>query len=282
MESNNKMHEIKSRIFDFFLSSSDLTQSTFLTQLQLLLKEELCAEQAIVTLEGKPVTRNLSTICEQAVTYTAPMNIGSNMENVVILLFDEADAIGKIDLHFLSPLPLPLDSFNHISKELSIIFQHYNQYIHKRYIEKQYEELYNITSNFHSAMKVESILSEVIKLLQKMYDDFSYLLLLTSDNDDLQHLPIKKFDFDDKKRMAVQGINQIPGIEGDLAQRLVALVATVALVVNGARNIGPGFEALRDTPDFPAAAASLRRYSTIDLGLFLIVFTCMILMRFGL
>lgn len=203
MESNTKMLEIKSRIFDFFLSSSDLTQSTFLTQLQLLLKEELCAEQAIVTLEGKPVARNLSTICEQAVSYSAPMNIGSNMENVVIPLFDEADAIGKIDLHFLSPLPLPLDSFNHISKELSIIFQHYNQYIHKRYIEKQYEELYNITSNFHSAMKVESILSEVIKLLQKMYDDFSYLLLLTSDNDDLQHLPIKKLDFDDTNLCAM-------------------------------------------------------------------------------
>ena len=63
---------------------------------------------------------------------------------------------------------------------------------------------------------------------------------------------------------------------------LVALVATVGLIVNGARNIGPGFEALADTPDFPAAAARLRRYSTIDLGLFGLVFTCMILMRFGL
>lgn len=63
---------------------------------------------------------------------------------------------------------------------------------------------------------------------------------------------------------------------------LVALVATIALVVNGARNIGPGFEALKETPDFPAAAASLRRSSAIDIGLFLLVFTCMILMRFGL
>lgn len=32
----------------------------------------------------------------------------------------------------------------------------------------------------------------------------------------------QKFDFEDKKRMAVQGINQIPGIEPELAQRLVA------------------------------------------------------------
>lgn len=32
----------------------------------------------------------------------------------------------------------------------------------------------------------------------------------------------EKFDFEDRKRLAVEGINQIPGIEGDLAQRLVA------------------------------------------------------------
>ncbi len=203
MESNNKMLEIKSRIFDFFLSSSDLTQTTFLTQLQLLLIQELRAEQAIITLEGSHVARNQSTICEQAVSYATTVNNGSNMENVVIPLFDEEDAIGKIDLHFLSPLPLPLDSFNHLSEELSTIFQHYNQYIHKRYIEKQYEKLYKITSNFHSDMKVESILSEVIKLLQEMYDDFSYLLLLTSDNDGLQHLPIKKLDFDDSNLCAM-------------------------------------------------------------------------------
>ncbi|WP_053073886.1 diguanylate cyclase [Bacillus sp. LL01] len=203
MESNNKMLEIKSRIFDFFLSSSDLTQSTFLAQLQLLLKEELRAEKAIVTLEGNPGVQSRSTIYEQAVSYTIPANKGSNMENVVVPLFTEEDTIGKIDLHFLSPLPLPIDSFNHISKEISIIFQHYNQYIHKRYIEKQYEELYKITSSFHSEMKVDSILSEVIKLLQKMYEDFSYLLLLTSDNDDLQHLPIKKLDFDDTNLCAM-------------------------------------------------------------------------------
>ncbi|WP_198317041.1 sensor domain-containing diguanylate cyclase [Sutcliffiella horikoshii] len=197
------MLEIKSRIFDFFLSSSNLTQTTFLTQLQLLLKEELQAEQAIVTLEENLLSQDQSLICEQAVSYTISSSEGSNVENVVIPLFDEEHAIGKIDLHFLSPVPLPLDSFNQISKELSIIFQHYNQYIFKRYEEKQYEELYAITSKFHSAMSVDGILSEVIKLLQRMYEDFSYLLLLTSDNDDLKHLPIKKLDFDDNNICAM-------------------------------------------------------------------------------
>lgn len=62
---------------------------------------------------------------------------------------------------------------------------------------------------------------------------------------------------------------------------LVALAATLALFYTGARHIGPGFEGLRDAPDFPAAAARLRRIATFDLGLFAVIFTCMILMRFG-
>lgn len=61
----------------------------------------------------------------------------------------------------------------------------------------------------------------------------------------------------------------------------VALVATIALFVTGARLIGPGYEGLRTASDFPAAVARLRRVLTIDLGLFAVVFTCMILMRFG-
>ena len=63
---------------------------------------------------------------------------------------------------------------------------------------------------------------------------------------------------------------------------LVALVATVALFYTGARYIGPTFEGLKDTPDYAGSVARLRRISTIDLGLFFVVFTCMILMRFGL
>ena len=62
---------------------------------------------------------------------------------------------------------------------------------------------------------------------------------------------------------------------------LVALVTTVALFYTGARYIGPTFEGLKDTPDYAGSVTRLRRISTIDLGLFFVVFTCMILMRFG-
>lgn len=63
---------------------------------------------------------------------------------------------------------------------------------------------------------------------------------------------------------------------------LVALLGTLALIFNGARNMGPAFSALRTTPDFAGTAVRLQRYAQFDLVLFTVVFSCMILMRFGL
>ena len=63
---------------------------------------------------------------------------------------------------------------------------------------------------------------------------------------------------------------------------LVALVVSIALIVNGARNIGAATVALKDAPDFAAGGARLQRFAQYDLVGFAIVFTCMILMRFGL
>jgi uncharacterized membrane protein len=63
---------------------------------------------------------------------------------------------------------------------------------------------------------------------------------------------------------------------------VVALAATLALFYTGARYVGPGFAALADAPDFRAAGARLQLFTRIDLGLFFVIFTCMILMRFGL
>ncbi|HEY7463141.1 MAG TPA: hypothetical protein VH987_01710 [Candidatus Limnocylindria bacterium] len=62
---------------------------------------------------------------------------------------------------------------------------------------------------------------------------------------------------------------------------LLALVATIGLFVNGAINIGPAYTAVKDAPDFGAAVARLNVVTRIDLALFFVIFTCMILMRFG-
>lgn len=63
---------------------------------------------------------------------------------------------------------------------------------------------------------------------------------------------------------------------------LVALVTTLALFYTGARYVGPSYAALHVAEDFQAAGARLRRFAQFDLVLFFIIFTTMILMRFGL
>jgi uncharacterized membrane protein len=63
---------------------------------------------------------------------------------------------------------------------------------------------------------------------------------------------------------------------------LVALVATLALFYTGARYVGPSFAGLHSATDFRAASLRLRRFLQFDLVLFFVIFTCMILMRFGL
>jgi uncharacterized membrane protein len=61
---------------------------------------------------------------------------------------------------------------------------------------------------------------------------------------------------------------------------MIALFFTLGLIVTGARFVGPLFESLKDAPDYGATVQRLRAVSRIDLGLFGVVFTCMILMRF--
>jgi uncharacterized membrane protein len=62
---------------------------------------------------------------------------------------------------------------------------------------------------------------------------------------------------------------------------LVALIATIGLFFTGARFLGPAFQSIPDAPDFGAAVLRARNISRIDLLLFFVIFTCMILMRFG-
>jgi hypothetical protein len=76
----------------------------------------------------------------------------------------------------------------------------------------------------------------------------------------------------------IQSINALTTTYGIVW--IIALVTTLGLFFTGARFIGPQFEGLKDAPGYGAALERLRAVSRIDLGLFGVVFTCMILMRF--
>jgi len=78
----------------------------------------------------------------------------------------------------------------------------------------------------------------------------------------------------------IDGIDDVFGTAYGITW-LVALLTTLALFVTGARLVGPTVQSLPTTSDFGVTAARLRRFATIDMILFGVVFTCMILMRLG-
>lgn len=57
--------------------------------------------------------------------------------------------------------------------------------------EIRYEQLFRVTSKFHSTMDIDAVLEEVIKTLQDVYPSFEYTLFLAHDNTRHNVIPIK-------------------------------------------------------------------------------------------
>lgn len=57
--------------------------------------------------------------------------------------------------------------------------------------ELRYEQLFKVTSKFHSTMNIDAVLEEVIKTVQDVYPSFTYTLFLAHDNTSHNVIPIK-------------------------------------------------------------------------------------------
>ncbi|MEH7239211.1 sensor domain-containing diguanylate cyclase [Bacillus sp. JJ1562] len=57
--------------------------------------------------------------------------------------------------------------------------------------ELRYEQLFRVTSKFHSTMDIDAVLEEVINTLQDVYPSFTYTLFLAHDNTRHKVIPIK-------------------------------------------------------------------------------------------
>ncbi|WP_141432041.1 diguanylate cyclase domain-containing protein [Bacillus sp. 03113] len=77
----------------------------------------------------------------------------------------------------------------------------FNQIINK---EKRYKQLFRVTEKFHSSMKIESVLGEIIYSLQEVYPSFTYYLFLSHDNNSHSDLPIKDLEYDSENIAAMQ------------------------------------------------------------------------------
>jgi diguanylate cyclase (GGDEF)-like protein len=72
--------------------------------------------------------------------------------------------------------------------------------------QKRYEQLYRVTTKFHSSMDMNDVLMEVIQTLKEVYPTFDYYLLLSHDYGSHEHLPIKylKYDGDNVSMTAME------------------------------------------------------------------------------
>jgi diguanylate cyclase (GGDEF)-like protein len=69
---------------------------------------------------------------------------------------------------------------------------------------RRYEQLYRVTSKFHSSMNMDDVLKEVIQTLEEVYPDFTYYLLLSHDYNHLIDLPIKEIQYNDSNLAVTQ------------------------------------------------------------------------------
>ena len=69
---------------------------------------------------------------------------------------------------------------------------------------KKYKQLFKVTEKFHSSMKMESVLGEVIYTLEEIYPNFTYYLLLSHDNNSHGDLPVKDLEYDSENMAAME------------------------------------------------------------------------------
>jgi diguanylate cyclase (GGDEF)-like protein len=69
--------------------------------------------------------------------------------------------------------------------------------------ENKYKKLFQITEKLHSSLDVNTLLGELFVILQEVYPDFSYYLLLSQDTHSHNDLPIIDLDYDSENITAI-------------------------------------------------------------------------------
>ncbi len=69
--------------------------------------------------------------------------------------------------------------------------------------ENKYKKLFQITEKLHSSLDVNTLLGELFVILQEVYPDFSYYLLLSQDTHSHNDLPIIDLDYDSENMTAI-------------------------------------------------------------------------------
>lgn len=88
------------------------------------------------------------------------------------------------------------DFFSFLGNECERLLNFVSNYEQTFIQEKRYEQLYRVTTKFHSSMDMNDVLVEVIRTLKEVYATFDYYLLLSHDYGSHEDLPIKYLQYD--------------------------------------------------------------------------------------
>ncbi|MCM3362818.1 diguanylate cyclase domain-containing protein [Niallia sp. MER TA 168] len=94
--------------------------------------------------------------------------------------------------------------FDMVAKEVGILFRNMQNMLNVNRDKKKYKQLFKVTEKFHSSMKMEDVLREVIFTLKKVYPSYHYYLLLSHDNNSPMDLPIKDLEYDSENMAAME------------------------------------------------------------------------------
>lgn len=107
----------------------------------------------------------------------------------------------EVILQLKSKLLDVLGENTHLIQIEQILEQELSQFTIK---EKRYRQLFRVTEKFHSSMNMDSVLEEIIYILQEVYPSFTYSLFLSQDHYNHHNLPIKILQYDSENIVALK------------------------------------------------------------------------------
>ena len=115
--------------------------------------------------------------------------------------------------------------------------------------ESRYKQLFRVTEKVHSAINMESVLTEIIESLQEIYPSFTHYINLSQDYKGYETLPIKEFDYSEKNKCLMKAyVTGTMQIEDSKLEKKTILYAPL----NGIQGVYGVLEMVTpDIHDFP-------------------------------
>ncbi|WP_235991784.1 sensor domain-containing diguanylate cyclase [Metabacillus schmidteae] len=195
MNDQVQVEAIKSAFFDFINRCEDNCSVTdFNNELVEVLKRELAFCHV-----------TFYSLSPQVNSFPFQLNVHAlksgqafwNQKDVLLPIYSHEDVCGVIELKEFNGANLTVN-LHEVAKACSDFYTYCIHILQLKEKEQKYEKLYFLTEKFHSLMNKDDVLAALIESLQNMYQEFTFNLFLSHDNENKHRLPIKNLGFDDQ------------------------------------------------------------------------------------